>query len=393
MALPIEVQHLTKRYDTVNALSDISFSVEPGEIMGFLGPNGAGKTTTMRILTGMLSPTEGTVRIDGVDVTERPLEVRRRLGYLPEHVALYPELRVREYLDYRARIKGVARAEQRARIAASLEQCALTDVSRQLIGRLSKGYRQRVALADCLIGKPKILILDEPTVGLDPHQIRQTRELIMSLGRIATILLSTHILPEVEMICQRVAIIDKGRIVAVDTPNRLRERMRGLQLLRVQLQGDPLLIEPALKQLAGVTRTSPLGHGEGFASFEIEARPGADVREAIFHLAVAKGWALRELAQVQASLEDVFIQLTTKEHDALSPLQVSLMGGTGEELPPSRRSPEHPGPEAPTRGPKERAAALPQPDDAAARGSAQPKKSGRRDPSGRGKSPGGKSRS
>ena len=318
MATPIGVRNLTKRYDTVTALSDISFQVESGEIMGFLGPNGAGKTTTLRILTGMLAPTEGEVRIDGLDVTERPTDVRRRIGYLPEHVALYPELRVQEYLSYRASIKGVARREQRGRILAALKQCDLTDASRLLIGRLSKGYRQRVALADCLLAQPSILILDEPTVGLDPHQIRQTRELITALGRTTTILLSTHILPEVEMLCHRVTIIDKGRIVAVDTPGGLRQRLRGTQVVRVELRGDPSAIEPALKQLPGVSRVSLEGRSNGMVAFEVEAGQGADVREAIFRLAVERQWTLRELSQLRASLEDVFIHLTTHEAEPTS---------------------------------------------------------------------------
>ena len=178
MTTPIDVSHLGKRYDAVTALSDVSFSVHSGEIMGFLGPNGAGKTTTLRILTGMLAPTEGAVQIDGLDVASHGVEIRRRIGYLPEHVAFYPEMRVREYLAYRAAIKGVPGRERRSRVDGVLQRCALTDVERKLIGRLSKGYRQRVGLADCLVGQPKILILDEPTVGLDPHQIRQTRALI-----------------------------------------------------------------------------------------------------------------------------------------------------------------------------------------------------------------------
>ncbi|PIQ83280.1 MAG: ABC transporter [Candidatus Omnitrophica bacterium CG11_big_fil_rev_8_21_14_0_20_63_9] len=313
MTTSIEVSHLTKRYDTVTALADVSLSVQPGEIMGFLGPNGAGKTTTLRILTGMLAPTEGSVRIDGLDVTERPLDVRRRIGYLPEHVALYPELRVREYLDYRVAIKDVPRPEQRARVDEALQQCALADVSRKLIGRLSKGYRQRVALADCLLAHPKILILDEPTVGLDPHQIRQTRELITQLGRTTTILLSTHILPEVEMICHRVTIINKGRIVAVDTPAQLRQRLQGSAVLRVQLRGEVAAIESALNALPGVTRVTRAGAADGFHAFDVQSSPGSDIREVVFRAAVERQWMLRELSQAQASLEDVFIQLTTHE--------------------------------------------------------------------------------
>ena len=316
MSTAIAVHHLTKRYDNVTALADISFEVAAGEIMGFLGPNGAGKTTTLRILTGILAPTSGSVQIDGLDVAQRSLEVRRRIGYLPEQVALYPELRVREYLAFRACIKGVPARQRRGRMAAVLEQCALTDVPRHLIGRLSKGYRQRVALADCLLAQPKILILDEPTVGLDPHQIRQTRDLIVALGQHTTILLSTHILPEVEMVCQKVTIIDKGRIVAVDTPDRLRQRLSGTQVIRVQLRGEPASVESALKQLPGVARVSRQGHTNGFAAFDVETRDGTDVREAIFRLAVERQWTLRELSQLQASLEDVFIHLTTKEQES-----------------------------------------------------------------------------
>ena len=275
MSTAIAVRNLTKRYDNVTALADISFEVQPGEIMGFLGPNGAGKTTTLRILTGILTPTAGSVQIDGLEVAQHSLEVRRRIGYLPEHLALYPELRVQEYLAYRAAIKGVAAKDRRSQLEAAMEQCDIADVRRQLIGRLSKGYRQRVGLADCLLSQPKILILDEPTVGLDPHQIRQTRELIQRLGRTTTILLSTHILPEVEMICHRVAIIDKGRIVVVDTPDNLRKQLTGTQVVHVELRGGAAAMEQALAQLKG----------------------------------------LRQLeVNVRVPLEEVFIRLTTQEN-------------------------------------------------------------------------------
>lgn len=314
MSVAIAANKLTKRYDTITALSEISFEVQVGEIMGFLGPNGAGKTTTLRILSGMIAPTQGSVHIDGIDVVEHSLEVRRKIGYLPEHVALYPEMRVLEYLNYRSRIKGISPREQTHCVQASLEQCALTDVSRQLIGRLSKGYRQRVALADCLLNRPRILILDEPTVGLDPHQIRQTRELITTLGRTTTILLSTHILPEVEMICQRVTIIDKGRIVAVDSPAGLRARRSGFQVVHIQLRGaESPAMEGVLKQLPQVIRVSLLGQADGVSSFEIEAQASAEITEAIFHLAVKNQWVIRELSQQRATLEDIFVQLTTHE--------------------------------------------------------------------------------
>ncbi len=252
MSAAIDVTNLTKRYPTLIALDRISFQVQRGEIMGFLGPNGAGKTTTLRILTGLLEPTEGAVRVEGMDVSTHPVEVRRRIGYLPENVSLYPELRVEEYLLYRAAIKGVARGQRRARLDEVLQRCALGDVRRRIIGRLSKGYRQRVGLSDCLIGHPSILILDEPTVGLDPHQIRQTRDLIKELGRQTTILLSTHILPEVEMICHRVAIIDKGKIIAVDSPDNLRKAMTGTQVVHVSLRGEQTAIEQAVTQLRAI---------------------------------------------------------------------------------------------------------------------------------------------
>ena len=275
MPLAIEVQQLTKRYETITALNGISFEVKPGEIMGFLGPNGAGKTTTLRILTGLLVPTSGSVRINGLDVETKSLEVRRQIGYLPESVSLYPELRVQEYLAYRAKIKDVPRSQRRARLDEVMQRCAVGDVRRNLIGRLSKGYRQRVALADCLIGRPSILILDEPTVGLDPHQIRQTRELIQTLGQSTTILLSTHILPEVEMTCHRVTIINKGQIVAIDTPENLRRRLTGgQQVVQVELRGPDEVVDRALAELKRI---------EGLHT------------------------------DVRVPLEEVFIHLTTKE--------------------------------------------------------------------------------
>ena len=277
MGLAIEVRELTKRYDTTVALDRISFDVQAGEIMGFLGPNGAGKTTTLRILTGLLTPTAGTVRINGLDRATHSLDIRRQIGYLPENVSLYPELRVQEYLGFRARLKGVPRAQRQPRMAEALERCSLQEVSRRLIGRLSRGYRQRVGLADCLLGHPAILILDEPTVGLDPHQIRQTRELIRELGRTTTILLSTHILPEVEMICQRVTIIDRGKIIVVDTPENLRRKLTSHDSVQVQLRGPENLIEQALAQLKNV------------AGLQVEVR---------------------------VPLEEVFIRLTTQEKDA-----------------------------------------------------------------------------
>jgi ABC-2 type transport system ATP-binding protein len=276
MDLSIEVENLTKRYDSILALDSISFQVQKGEIMGFLGPNGAGKTTTLRILTGLIKPSSGQVRINGMDVENDSLKIRHQIGYLPENVSLYPELRVSEYLAYRAQIKAIPRQEVSKRLAEVLNRCALEDVSRKLLGRLSKGYRQRVALADCLINRPSVLILDEPTVGLDPHQIRQTRELIKSLGRETTILLSTHILPEVEMICDRVTIIDKGKIVAIDSPENLRKQLSGSQSLHLEIKGKEELINQALDYL------------KNLQGIEVNTR---------------------------MPLEEIFIKLTTKEQD------------------------------------------------------------------------------
>lgn len=313
MNAAISVNKLTKRYDNTIALSEISFDVQPGEIMGFLGPNGAGKTTTLRILTGILSPTSGKVEINGLDVTTHSIQVRKNIGYLPEQAALYPELRVQEYLDYRAQIKGVESSSRKTFVDQALEQCALIDVRRKLIGRLSKGYRQRVALADSLVAQPKILILDEPTVGLDPHQIRQIRGLITKLGESTTILLSTHILPEVEMTCHRVAIINRGVIVAVDTPQQLRNRLQSTRIIRVQLSGTSSSVEAALKEVPGVVQVVVQGQANGYSTFDLETNTDSDIREAIFHLAVKHNWTLRELSVTQATLEDAFVHLTTTE--------------------------------------------------------------------------------
>jgi ABC-2 type transport system ATP-binding protein len=312
-AIAIQTQELTKRYEASVALDRITFEVQSGEIMGFLGPNGAGKTTTMRILTGLLAPTSGRATIDGLDVETQSLEIRRRLGFLPENVSLYPELRVQEFLAYRSAIKGVPGSQRRSRIDEAIGRCGLGEVRRKLVGRLSKGYRQRVGLADCLLGRPSILILDEPTVGLDPNQIRQARDLIQELGRTTTILLSTHILPEVEMLCSRVTIINRGRIVAVDTPDNLRRGLTGGRTIRVELRGSAEQAQAAFQQLPGVQRVERQAERDGVVSLLVEPDHETDPREAIFQLAVKQGWTLRELARSQASLEEVFIHLTMKE--------------------------------------------------------------------------------
>ncbi|HMC43091.1 MAG TPA: ABC transporter ATP-binding protein, partial [Acidimicrobiales bacterium] len=247
----IEVDNLTKRYGRTTAVDGISFVVKKGEILGFLGPNGAGKTTTMRILTCYLPPTEGTARVAGHDVFEEPLEVKRRVGYIPESPPLYPDMDVETFLDFCAKIKGVAKAQRRARVDAATEKCRVGEVRKTLIGRLSKGYRQRVGLAQAILNDPEVLILDEPTAGLDPKQIIETRELIKGLGGEHTIILSTHILPEVSMTCGRVVIINKGRVVAEDTPENLTHRLQGAATVRLEVRGDESGLEAALGAVPG----------------------------------------------------------------------------------------------------------------------------------------------
>ncbi len=305
----IEVEALTKRFVDKDAVSDVSFFVPEGEVLGFLGPNGAGKTTTMRMITGFLPATSGSVRVAGLDVGREPLAVRARIGYMPENVALYPEMRVDEYLRYRAAVEGVPRSEVRARVESVSARCMVEDVRRQVIGTLSKGYRQRVGLASALIHEPPVLILDEPTVGLDPRQIVKIRELITELGRDHTVILSTHILPEVEQVCRRVLIIDGGKIVADGTPDQLRTGLSGNAELRVQVEAPEAEARASLAALRGAGDVRSEGNGR----FRITVEGGADLRREVFALAVGKGWVLLELAQTMPSLEDVFLRLTTRD--------------------------------------------------------------------------------
>jgi len=288
------------------------FRRAPGSI-GFRSPNGSSKTPTMRMITGFLTPSGGAVRVAGRDLARDPLGVRAAIGYLPENIALYPEMRVEEYLRFRAAIEGVPSRDAAARLDEVAERCMVADVRRQLIGTLSKGYRQRVGLAGALIHQPPVLILDEPTVGLDPNQIIKVRELITELGRDHTVLLSTHILPEVEQVCERVFIIDRGRIVADGTPDALRAKLVGNPSLAVELRGADGAAEGALMALPGVVGVEQRGPGR----FLLEHGPGSDPREAVFKLAVEKGWVLLALTQQQASLEDVFVRLTTREEPVL----------------------------------------------------------------------------
>jgi ABC-2 type transport system ATP-binding protein len=315
----IEVESLTKRYGRATAVDGVSFRVEKGEILGFLGPNGAGKTTTMRILTCYLPPTEGTARVAGYDVFKEPLEVKKRIGYIPETPPLYPDMDVDTFLDFCAKIKGIPSKERKARIADATEKCRIGDVRKKLIGKLSKGYRQRVGLAQAILANPEVLILDEPTAGLDPKQIIETRELIKSLGGEHTIILSTHILPEVEMTCGRVVIISKGRVVAEDTPQNLTRRLKGSGALRVEVRGDQGPAFDAIRAVPGVTAIRPRSDGADATVFEVDTEPGRDVRAELASAVVSRGLGLLGLHQAGMSLEDIFLELTTTDSATAPP--------------------------------------------------------------------------
>src|SRR3954469_24460909 len=305
----IKVEHLTKRYAGHTAIKDLSFEVGQGEIMGFLGPNGAGKSTTMRILASFMPPTSGRVSIAGYDVFSQSLQARAHLGYMPENVPLYNDMRVTEYLDYRAALKGVAHRRIGERVGDVKELCGLKDVEKKLIGTLSKGYRQRVGLADALVHEPDLLILDEPTSGLDPNQIRQVRDLIKNLGRQHTILLSTHILPEVEMTCSRVIIINKGKIEACDTPENLLGEIRTAKGVTLEAKVGTDNGAEQLKQITGVRDVTATTDGD-WQIFALRVESNTDVREEVYQLASARRWTLRELTQRRATLEDVFVEIT-----------------------------------------------------------------------------------
>lgn len=309
----IRVENLTKKYAGVTALHGINFEVSKGEIVGFLGPNGAGKSTTMRILAGFLPATSGSASVAGFDIYKDSLKAKERIGYMPENVPLYPDMRVTEYLNYRAILKGVKGRRLKERVEDVKELCGLTDVHRKLIGALSKGYRQRVGLADALLHEPDLLILDEPTIGLDPNQIRQVRELIKNLGRHHTILLSTHILSEVEMTCSRVIIINKGKIEASDTPQNLRTNLGKKGAIRLDARvKDAELARKALLAIEGISEVTSESQGE-WVRFAIASPPDSDPRERIFELAKRENWGVRELMRRRVSLEDVFAEITHRE--------------------------------------------------------------------------------
>ena len=309
----IEVNHLTKRYARHEAVRDISFSVARGEIVGFLGPNGAGKTTTLRMLTGYLPPTAGTASIAGFDIFRQSIEARRKIGYMPENVPLYDDMRVREYLKFRAQLKGLGSSDTHRRVGDVIETCGLGNVRRKMIRTLSKGYRQRVGLADALVHNPELLILDEPTNGLDPNQIRQIRELIRQLGQSHTVLISTHILHEVEMTCNRVIIIDGGQIKAADTPSNLVAQMRAAGRIQVEINADPDVVGAAINRLDKVKKVTPQKLDGNWTRYTVWVDSGTDSRERISQLAAQNGWPLRSLFRQVATLEDVFVELTRRD--------------------------------------------------------------------------------
>jgi ABC-2 type transport system ATP-binding protein len=311
----IEVENLTKRYAGHTAVSDISFGVARGEIVGLLGPNGAGKSTTMRVLSSYLPATSGTVRVAGRDVFHDSLDVRRRIGFMPENNPLHVDMRVREYLKFRARLKGLGWARSRERVDVVMEQCGLTDVSKKIIGHLSKGYRQRVGLADALVHEPELIILDEPTIGLDPHQIRSVRQLIKGLGGSHTVLISTHNLPEAEMTCNRMLILYKGRILAADTPENLQQLMSSNGQVIAEIAAPMEDLQMCWEQIAEIEQfdISPV-EGEYFRC-ALTPRNGIDLRPYIYALARERGWYLRELTRNRHSLEDIYVRITQPDEE------------------------------------------------------------------------------
>ena len=317
----ITVKGLTKRYANNTAVDHISFEVQKGQIVGFLGPNGAGKTTTMRMLTCFLTPSGGTATVAGFDILEQPFEVKKRIGYLPETPPVYPEMRIVEYLTFVGRLKGLTGSDLRSRVDYSCERCAIADVKNKIIGKLSKGYRQRVGLAQAIIHNPDVLILDEPTAGLDPKQINETRDLIKSLAGDHTIILSTHILPEVSQTCEQVIIINKGKVVATDSVSNLQGRARSGESVLLEVGGrngslDPAAVQRRLELVTGVTRVAFKEDGQRRAVFEVEGKKDLSLRGDLARAVVESGWDLNELRAASMSLEEIFLQLTGEEAPA-----------------------------------------------------------------------------
>src|SRR5438270_2638522 len=314
----ISIKDLTKRYARNTGVDEISFEVEKGHIVGFLGPNGAGKTTTMRMLTCFLTPSSGTATVASFDILEQPLEVKKRIGYLPETPPVYPEMRIREYLAFVGRIKGLTGTDLHSRVDYACERCAIADVKDKIVGKLSKGYRQRVGLAQAIIHNPDVLILDEPTAGLDPKQINETRDLIKSLAGDHTIILSTHILPEVEQTCEQVIIINKGKVVATDSVHNLQNRARGGESVLLEVAGrngtlDSNSVQRKLEQVPGAGRVLMKESGGNRMIFEVESQKGRSIRGDVARAVVEAGWDLNELRPAAVSLEEVFLQLTATE--------------------------------------------------------------------------------
>ena len=314
----IEVQGLTKFYGNKAAVDNLTFSVEQGEVVGFLGPNGAGKTTTMRVLSCFMPPTSGSAKVAGYDIHADSVEVRRRIGYLPEHVPLYTDLTVTQYLNFVAEAKAVPRLQRRQKVGELIERCLLHEVQGRIINTLSKGYRQRVGLAQALLGDPPVLILDEPTIGLDPKQIIEIRNLIRQMQGERTVLLSTHILPEVSVVCQRVIIINEGRIVAVDTPENLTRRLQRSTQVLLQVEGPPDQVTGRLREMAGILRVEMKDGGGVLGRYVVETEKDCDLRRELAHVVCSSGWGLLELRPVDMSLEDVFIRLVTEEQDSMT---------------------------------------------------------------------------
>ena len=308
----IQASDVTHYYGPYPAIQNVNFSVRKGEVLGFLGPNGAGKTTTMRILTGFLPPSRGSVSVDGFDVVEKSLDVRRRVGYLPETVPLYTDMTVTGYLKYMGTLRGMPGARIRPRLAEVIDVCRLGDYRKTQIGKLSKGFRQRVGIAQAIMHEPEVLVLDEPTIGIDPIQVVETRSLIQELGRQQTVVLSSHILPEVSMICERVLIIHEGRIVAEDTPQNLAQGLQGLERLEVEVAGPSAEVLPALQNISGVISVTHRSV-QGRPAYIVQAQPGRDLRDDISRTVIGNGWSLRGMQLMGMSLEEIFLRLTTRE--------------------------------------------------------------------------------
>jgi ABC-2 type transport system ATP-binding protein len=309
----IEVEHVSKIYNGRKAVDDISFRVERGEILGFLGPNGAGKTTSMRILTCYMPSTEGTARVAGYDVFEESIEVRKRIGYLPENPPVYPEMTVESYLNFVAKIKGTRANIRKSQVDEAIGKCSLGEVRKRIIGRLSKGFKQRVGLAQALLNNPEVLILDEPTIGLDPKQIHEVRALIKSLAGTHTVILSTHILPEVSMTCSRVVIINQGKVVAMDTPEGLAHQMKGAERVSLTIEGPVGAVREKILSIEGVLSVQADTTSENHSTYSVECKLNSDLRRVLAATVVSQGWGLLDLRAISLSLEDVFINLTTQE--------------------------------------------------------------------------------